>query len=362
MRDPRSAAGPLPGAPAKGHPADALPALPDAQPGRARSEGLRLAGRRRRTSRFDLAFAEKWSEVIQEWSDRYGDKVAGWWFDGGYQHISFNEAIADRYAAAVKHGNPKAIVTFNPGVKVIRWTEGGGLHRGRTQRTAVESFLPDRWLEGSQWHALTYLGDNWGRRNTRFTDAQWIEWARKVAAQTGRDHAGHGTQLRRRRRADRKPGRSPGETGQGHQHGPAPSDRRGHPQTAQARRQLLRHPLRFPCRAGLHGDRQEHDAGDDREDHRRRASRLHPDRLQRSSRPVELSDQSRQPGAGICRRSVARLARGDGAARRGALHALLGRLGFRSHPPASGLGGGQRRRQDQRQRDLVLRPLRGPVC
>jgi len=62
----------------------------------------------------DVAFAEKWSEVIQEWSDRYGDKVSGWWFDGGYEHIRFNEAIADRYAAAVKHGNPKAIVTFNP--------------------------------------------------------------------------------------------------------------------------------------------------------------------------------------------------------------------------------------------------------
>jgi hypothetical protein len=50
----------------------------------------------------DRTFAEKWSEVIQEWSDRYGDKVAGWWFDGGYEHIHFNDAIAERYAAAVK--------------------------------------------------------------------------------------------------------------------------------------------------------------------------------------------------------------------------------------------------------------------
>jgi hypothetical protein len=41
----------------------------------------------------DAAFAEKWAEVIQEWSDRYGDRVAGWWFDGGYAHIRFNEAI-----------------------------------------------------------------------------------------------------------------------------------------------------------------------------------------------------------------------------------------------------------------------------
>lgn len=66
-----------------------------------------------------LEFAGQWSRVIQEWSDRYADKVSGWWFDGGYAHIHFNEQIARAYAAAAKHGNPKSLVTFNPGVRVI---------------------------------------------------------------------------------------------------------------------------------------------------------------------------------------------------------------------------------------------------
>ncbi len=132
----------------------------------------------------DLAFAEKWSAVIQEWADRYGDKVSGWWFDGGYEHIHFNEAIADRYAAAVKHGNPKAIVTFNPGVKVIRWTKAEDYTAGELNEP-LQVLPAERWLQGSQWHALTYLGDTWGRRNTRFTDRQWVEWARKVAARQG---------------------------------------------------------------------------------------------------------------------------------------------------------------------------------
>lgn len=132
----------------------------------------------------DLAFAEKWSEVIQEWSDRYGEKVAGWWFDGGYAHIGFNDAIAARYAAAVKHGNPRAIVTFNPGVKLVRWTKAEDYTAGELNEPL--SVIPvDRWLDGSQWHALTYVGDTWGKRNTRFTDAQWIEWARKVAGKGG---------------------------------------------------------------------------------------------------------------------------------------------------------------------------------
>jgi hypothetical protein len=132
----------------------------------------------------DSAFAEKWSEVIQEWADRYGDKVSGWWFDGGYEHIHFNDAIADRYAAAVRHGNPKAIVTFNPGVRVIRWTKAEDYTAGELNEP-LQVIPAERWLDGSQWHALTYLGDSWMRRNTRFSDAQWVEWAQKVTAKQG---------------------------------------------------------------------------------------------------------------------------------------------------------------------------------
>ena len=132
----------------------------------------------------DPVFADKWSEVIQEWSDRYGDKVSGWWFDGGYEHIHFNDAIADRYTAAVKHGNPKAIVTFNPGVKVIRWTKAEDYTAGELNEP-LQVIPSGRWLDGSQWHGLTYLGSNWGQRNTRFTDDQWVAWARKVTAKQG---------------------------------------------------------------------------------------------------------------------------------------------------------------------------------
>jgi hypothetical protein len=130
------------------------------------------------------AFAEKWSEVIREWSDRYGGKVSGWWFDGGYEHIGFNDAIANRYAAAARHGNPRAIVTFNPGIKVIRWTTAEDYTAGELNEPL--SVVPEgRWLGGAQWHALTYVGDNWGRRNTRFSDTQWMDWARKVTARQG---------------------------------------------------------------------------------------------------------------------------------------------------------------------------------
>lgn len=127
----------------------------------------------------DLAFAAKWAEVIGEWSDRYGDHVSGWWFDGGYEHIGFNDAIAEVYARAAKHGNPHAIVTFNPGVRVIRWTRAedytaGELNEPFSQRPA------SRWLDGSQWHALTFLGAHWSARDTRYPAEQWAEWVKRV--------------------------------------------------------------------------------------------------------------------------------------------------------------------------------------
>jgi len=131
-----------------------------------------------------LEFAQKWAAVIQEWSDRYGDKVAGWWFDGGYQQIHFNEAIAEVYAKAVKHGNPHAIVTFNPGVSLQRYTQAEDYTAGELNEPFL-SIPTNRWLGGSQWHALTFIGANWGQRNLRFSNEQWGKWVKSVVANGG---------------------------------------------------------------------------------------------------------------------------------------------------------------------------------
>jgi len=132
----------------------------------------------------DLEFAKKWATVIQEWTDRYGDKVAGWWFDGGYEHIHFNESIAEVYAKAVKHGNPNAIVTFNPGVRVVHYTQAEDYTAGELNEP-FEQLPSDRWLMGSQWHALTFLGSTWGQRNTHFPAERWVVWIKTVNARGG---------------------------------------------------------------------------------------------------------------------------------------------------------------------------------
>ncbi len=132
----------------------------------------------------DLEFARKWAEVIREWSTRYGDKVSGWWFDGAYEHVRFNEAIARLYAEAVKQGNPKAIVTFNPGVRVVHYTQAEDYTAGELNEPFA-NVPASRWLDGSQWHTLTFLGSQWGQRNTRYPDRQWVEWVASVTAKGG---------------------------------------------------------------------------------------------------------------------------------------------------------------------------------
>ncbi len=132
----------------------------------------------------DRVFARKWAAVIREWSDRYGDAVSGWWFDGGYQWVGFNSEIANVYAEAAKHGNPQAVVTFNPGVSLKRWTDAEDYTAGELNEPF--SYVCDgRWVNGSQWHVLTFLGKRWGGRETRQADDVWAKWAVDVTAKGG---------------------------------------------------------------------------------------------------------------------------------------------------------------------------------
>ena len=130
------------------------------------------------------AFAERWASVIREWSDRYGTAISGWWFDGGYAWIGFNSEIARLYAAAAKHGNPQAVVTFNPGVGLKRWTDAEDYTAGELNEPFKQT-CNVRWLDGSQWHALTFLGKNWGKREPRYADTEWIAWVRAVTTNGG---------------------------------------------------------------------------------------------------------------------------------------------------------------------------------
>jgi len=105
--------------------------------------------------------------------------VSGWWFDGAYDHVHFTEAIATIYAAAARHGNPASIVTFNPGMRLVRHTKAEDYTAGELNEPF--SMVPAApMVDGSQWHALSYIGTGWAKRDTRYPAARWAAWVRAV--------------------------------------------------------------------------------------------------------------------------------------------------------------------------------------
>jgi alpha-L-fucosidase len=136
-------------------------------------------------------FQIMWEDVIREWSQRWGTKVKGWWFDGCY----FSDAMYRQpdapdfatFAAAARAGNPESIVAFNPGVlvPVIRLTENEDYTAGEINDAAGVA-CPGRWLDGAQWHMLSYLGTNWfAGPKPRYTDQQVVDITRGILDKGG---------------------------------------------------------------------------------------------------------------------------------------------------------------------------------
>jgi len=134
-------------------------------------------------------FQRKWEAIIMEWSLRWGRGIWGWWIDGCYfadtMYKHPDPPNFQSFAGALKAGNPDAIVAFNPGVKapVISLTE----HEDYTAGEISDAFpdCPGRWVDGAQYHILSYLGSNWARQPARFVDEFVVGYTKDVNAKGG---------------------------------------------------------------------------------------------------------------------------------------------------------------------------------
>lgn len=119
-------------------------------------------------------FQRSWEAVIRDWSLRWGTDVAGWWIDGCYfadQMYRFDEEPNfASFANALRAGNPRAIVAFNPGVRVpvvahTRFEDYAAGEVNLPQLPRAAAACPGRWLDGEgrqvQFHILTFLGTSW---------------------------------------------------------------------------------------------------------------------------------------------------------------------------------------------------------
>jgi len=130
----------------------------------------------------------RWQEVIREYSMRWGDKVAGWWFDGCYRpNTNYRYPDIPNFAsftAAARAGNPNSIVSYNPGrfPRIMSITPYEDYTAGE-----INDLDRIKWaygyegmIDGKQMHILSYLGKIWGQGDPRFTDEKVIEYSKDI--------------------------------------------------------------------------------------------------------------------------------------------------------------------------------------
>ncbi|MBD3184839.1 hypothetical protein GF312_21330 [Candidatus Poribacteria bacterium] len=152
-------------------------------------EGQWPSGGPKRTGKRLAEFQLKWEKIIREWSLRWGNKVHGWWIDGCYfsdeMYRHDDPPNFKSFAYALKVGNPESIIAFNPGVKtpVITLTEYEDYTAGEI--STIFPICPNRWLNGTQYHILSYLGERWGHGEPRFVDEFVVGYTKDVNSKGG---------------------------------------------------------------------------------------------------------------------------------------------------------------------------------
>lgn len=138
-----------------------------------------------------IEFLRNWVKIHEQWSKKWGTKVAGWWVDGCYnKDIRFPEDEPPNLKTlkdAMLAGNPQAIVTFNGGKGVYVYSPHEDYTAGEISRKLPD--CPGPWVEKdgqkSRYHVLTYLGAHWGRATPRFTDDEAAEFAAGITSKGG---------------------------------------------------------------------------------------------------------------------------------------------------------------------------------
>jgi hypothetical protein len=133
-------------------------------------------------------YVRNWASVVREYGERYGDKVKGWWVDGCYPWIGYEEAKLGIIAEAAKVGNPRRIIALNVGVqdKVRAYTQWEDFTTG--EQNEFKDIPESRWVGGEQWHILSFLGcshQGWATPGAKYKKAELADYVRRVTDRGG---------------------------------------------------------------------------------------------------------------------------------------------------------------------------------
>jgi len=140
-------------------------------------------------------WAETWGSVVAEYGLRYGDRIKGWWVDGCYfKHggLKWTDDNLGILAKALKTGNPKRIIALNPGVELAPYSIHEDYIAG--EMNSFEALPESRFLEGRQWHILSFLGASlngnylaagWGRPGVNYSQGEFVNYLGMVNSRGG---------------------------------------------------------------------------------------------------------------------------------------------------------------------------------
>ena len=122
--------------------------------------------------------------VLKEYTDRYQDKIAGWWFDGtGLNTYRAQPNDWGTIESIVHAANPKAILAFSYGAneracvcKGVDDYTGGDTWSKQDLKQLTPQRLPPQ--EGILWHGRIYCGNVYHGQGdaNQFTDQELIDW------------------------------------------------------------------------------------------------------------------------------------------------------------------------------------------
>jgi len=137
------------------------------------------------------AFVDRWTQVVQWWSDHYGDRLAGWWFDGSGPYTPTQR---ERIAKAARHGNPDSIINLSPYNDYIHghcaWAQArikDPEWLGRVDWEVQKERIPSGRFtaEGLQWHAFIHFGEHWQDRDGFYDTDTEVAYTVQVVKQGG---------------------------------------------------------------------------------------------------------------------------------------------------------------------------------
>ena len=130
-------------------------------------------------------------EILQEIGQRYGARVAGYWFDGWYQTLeAYPEIDPHDLLPYVRAGNPARLVAFNSWVYPVEtpWQDYWAGEVGDVVRPATSRYMTSGTAIGLQSHFLLFADAPWVHslpdaemEPLRFSDQSLIDFVRKNA-------------------------------------------------------------------------------------------------------------------------------------------------------------------------------------